>query len=73
MYSSNLIQEIKKYAMHMAHATNHINLEVASSLKVSLSFVFKIRNKLGAAGKNVLLIAKRKKHLKWKEILLSWP
>lgn len=50
MTASNMIQEMSKHAILVVVAINHSELEIASFLKVTRSFMFKVRNDLETSG-----------------------
>lgn len=64
MEASNLTQEMKRHAVVIALAANRSDSEIASFLKVTRSFVLKVRNELEASGEDASPVPKQKKHSK---------
>lgn len=69
MSKPKLMQEVKRHAVIVSLVAGHSNLEIATFLKVTQSFVFKVRRELEASKGDVTTISHRKRHCQQYDIV----
>ena len=68
MAEPRLTQEMKRHAVILSLAAGHADSEISAFLKVTRSFVFKVRRELGAARGDVATVSHRKRHCRRSDI-----
>ena len=69
MADPRLTQEMKRHAVIVSFAEDHADSEISTFLKVSRSFVFKVRRELGVARGDVTTVSHRKRHCRRSDII----